>query len=300
MKKKGVKAVTQYAYFIPMCILLGIFVFYPLGSLISTSFTKWDGLTAKEFYGIKNYVKAVNSGKFWYSVKLTFVWVIMSVLILQPVGVLLSVIVEYSVKSKRVSGVMRVLFFLPMLMSMVAIGLLWQLIYNPSLGLLTSVLSRFHLVDMASPPNLLGDRSTVLFAAFVPTIWQWGGFGMILTSAAMMNIPAELAEAAAIDGANRVQQFFRITLPLLMPTIFLGMTINLIGAFKGFDMLYTMTSGGPANYTTLTSIFIYKAAFTENKYGYACAVSVILIITVIIFTIIFNAVGRKIDEAYTL
>lgn len=222
-----------------------------------------------------------------------------SILILQPVGVLLSVIVEYVVKSRKISGIMRTIYFMPMLMSMVAIGLLWQLIYNPSLGLLTSVLDKLHLIDIMNPPNLLGSKSTVLFSAFVPTIWQWSGFGMILTSAAMMNIPHELIEAAAIDGANKFNQFFRITLPLLMPTIFLGMTINMIGAFKGFDMLYTMTGGGPANYTTLTSIFIYKLSFTENKYGYACAVSIILIIMVIIFTIVFNSAGRRIDEKYT-
>lgn len=122
---------------------------------------------------------------------------------------------------------------------------------------------------------------------------------MILTSAAMMSIPSELTEAAAIDGAGKFSQFFRITLPLLMPTIFLGMTINMIGAFKGFDMLYAMTAGGPANYTTLTSIFIYKLSFTENKFGYACAVSVILILIAIVFTTIFNAAGRKIDERFT-
>lgn len=299
MRKRGAKALIPYAYFLPMLILLAVFVIYPLCSLVSTSFMKWDGLSAKEFVGIKNYVKAIGSDKFWYSMKLTFVWTILSILILQPVGVLLAVIVEYGVKNRRASGVMRVLFFLPMLMSMVAIGLLWQLIYNPSLGLLTSLLGKLHLIDVMNPPNLLGDKSSVLLAAFVPTIWQWGGFGMILTSAAMMNIPAELTEAAAIDGAGKRQQFFRITLPLLMPTVFLGMTINMIGAFKGFDMLYAMTAGGPANYTTLTSIFIYKLSFTENKFGYACAVSVILILTVIVFTILFNAVGRKIDEKYT-
>ncbi|MDO4272185.1 MAG: sugar ABC transporter permease [Eubacteriales bacterium] len=298
MKKKR-KKLRPYLYLVPMAVLMGIFVIYPLISLFSTSFTKWDGLGAKEFIGIKNYIKAMDSTKFWYSIKLTFVWAILSICILQPVGVVLAVIVENLVKSRRIAGVMRTIYFMPMLMSMVAIGLLWQLIYNPSLGLLTSVLDKLHLVDIMNPPNFLGSKSTVLPAAFIPTIWQWSGFGMILTSAAMMNIPSELNEAAAIDGAGKVSGFFRITLPLLMPTIFLGMTINMIGAFKGFDMLYAMTAGGPANYTTLTSIFIYKLSFTENKFGYACAVSVILIITVIFFTVIFNAIGKKIEEKYT-
>lgn len=289
----------SYLYLLPMAFLMLIFIVYPLISLFITSFTEWDGLTAKELIGMENYIDAFKSEKFWYSVKLTFIWVILSILILQPVGVILAVIVENLVKSRRIAGIMRTIYFLPMLMSMVAIGLLWQLIYNPTSGMLTSVLDKFNLIDIMNPPNLLGRKSTVLFAAFVPTIWQWGGFGMILTSAAMMNIPSELHEAAAIDGADKMKQFFKITLPLLMPTIFMGMTINMIGAFKGFDMLYAMTGGGPANYTTLTSIFIYKLSFTENKFGYACAVSVILILTVIVFTFIFNWFGRKIEEKYT-
>lgn len=289
----------SYLYLLPMAVLMAVFIIYPLVNLFATSFTKWDGLTAKEFIGLKNYVDAFNSDKFWYSVKLTFIWVILSILILQPVGVILAVIVENLVKNRRIAGIMRTIYFLPMLMSMVAIGLLWQLIYNPTSGMLTSILDKLNLIDVMNPPNLLGRKSTVLLAAFVPTIWQWGGFGMILTSAAMMNIPSELNEAAAIDGAGKVKQFFKITLPLLMPTIFMGMTINMIGAFKGFDMLYAMTGGGPANYTTLTSIFIYKLSFTENKFGYACAVSVILIMTVIVFTFIFNWFGRKIEEKYS-
>ena len=289
----------SYLYLLPMAVLMAVFIIYPLVNLFATSFTKWDGLTAKEFIGLKNYIDAFDSDKFWYSVKLTFVWVILSILILQPVGVILAVIVENLVKNRRIAGIMRTIYFLPMLMSMVAIGLLWQLIYNPTSGMLTSILEKLNLIDVMNPPNLLGRKSTVLLAAFVPTIWQWGGFGMILTSAAMMNIPSELNEAAAIDGAGKVKQFFKITLPLLMPTIFMGMTINMIGAFKGFDMLYAMTGGGPANYTTLTSIFIYKLSFTENKFGYACAVSVILIMTVVVFTFIFNWFGRKIEEKYS-
>lgn len=289
----------SYLYLLPMAVLMAVFIIYPLVNLFATSFTKWDGLTAKEFIGLKNYIDAFNSDKFWYSVKLTFIWVILSILILQPVGVILAVIVENLVKNRRIAGIMRTIYFLPMLMSMVAIGLLWQLIYNPTSGMLTSILDKLDLIDVMNPPNLLGRKSTVLLAAFVPTIWQWGGFGMILTSAAMMNIPSELNEAAAIDGAGKVKQFFKITLPLLMPTIFMEMTINMIGAFKGFDMLYAMTGGGPANYTTLTSIFIYKLSFTENKFGYACAVSVILILTVIVFTFIFNWFGRKIEEKYS-
>ena len=234
------------------------------------------------------------------SLKLTFVWMLMSVLILQFYGVFLAIIVERVVKVRQLSNLFRTIFFMPMMMSWVAIGLLWSLIYNSNMGLITGLLNALGLIDPANPPNFLGNSHTALYAAFVPVIWQWGGFGMILTSGAMLRIPPELYEAASIDGANRWKQLTKITLPLLIPTIFLGMTINMIGSFKGFDMLYAMTGGGPANYTRLTSLYIYNAAFTQNKYGYASAVSLILIGMVVVFTIFFRKIGKYIDERYAM
>ena len=301
MRKRGrVKNPLNYLYLAPAFALIATFIAFPLTNLFSTSLMKWDGLGAKTYVGLGNYAKAFGSGAFWFSVQLTFKWVAMSVLILQTVGVVLAIIVEYAVRSRAASNLFRTVFFLPMMMSPVAIGLLWQLIYNPNLGLISAMLKLFNLIDPLNPPNFLGGSETALYAAFVPVIWNWGGFGMILTSAAILRIPSELYEAASIDGAGRGKQFFRITLPLLQPTIFLGMTINMIGAFKGFDLLYAMTGGGPANYTRLTSMYIYNITFTENKFGYACAVSTILMVAVVIFTILFNRIGRVIDEKYTL
>jgi ABC-type sugar transport system permease subunit len=301
MSRRGkVNSPFNYLYLVPAFVLIAVFIAFPLADLFSTSLTKWDGLSAKTFTGASNYVKAFHTGAFWFSVQLTFKWVAMSVLILQTVGVILAVIVEYTVKSRAWSNLSRTIFFMPMMMSPVAIGLLWQLIYNPNLGLLTAALKGLGLVDPLSPPNFLGGSETALYAAFVPVIWNWGGFGMILSSAAILRIPADLYEAAAIDGADKAKQFFSITLPLLLPTIFLGMTINMIGAFKGFDLLYAMTGGGPANYTRLTSMYIYNVTFTENKFGYACAVSVILMAAVILFTIVFNCIGNRIDDKFTL
>lgn len=232
------------------------------------------------------------------SLGLTFKWMIMSILILQTYGVILAIVVERVVRKRFLSNLFRTVFFMPMMMSWVAIGLLWSLIYNSNMGLITGVLKMLGLIDPVNPPNFLGNSSTALYAAFVAVIWQWGGFGMILTSGAMLRIPNELYEAASIDGANTFQQFMKITFPLLIPTIFLGMTINMIGAFKGFDMIQAMTGGGPANYTRLTSLYIYNLAFTQNKYGFASAVSVVLLITVVVFTIFFNKIGKIVDERY--
>ena len=291
---------VHYLYLLPALALIAVFILYPLADLVKLSLMKWNGLGAQSWVGAKNYVNALKNRDFWMSIRLTFKWMLMSVLILQTYGVLLAVIVERVVRRRFLSNLFRTIFFLPMMMSWVAIGLLWSLIYNSNMGLITGVLNALGLIDPANPPNLLGSSSTALYAAFVPVVWQWGGFGMILTSGAMLRIPGELYEAASIDGAGALRQFTRITLPLLVPTIFLGMTVNMIGAFKGFDMLYAMTGGGPANYTRLTSLYVYNLAFTQNKYGSAAAVSVILIVMVVIFTIFFNKVGKIVDERYKL
>lgn len=289
---------THYLYLLPALILILVFVVYPVCDLLRLSFYKWNGLGSKTMIGIKNYVNVFKNKDFWMSLGLTFKWMIMSILILQTYGVILAIIVERVVRKRFLSNLFRTVFFMPMMMSWVAIGLLWSLIYNSNMGLITGVLKMLGLIDPVNPPNFLGNSSTALYAAFVAVIWQWGGFGMILTSGAMLRIPNELYEAASIDGANTFQQFMKITFPLLIPTIFLGMTINMIGAFKGFDMIQAMTGGGPANYTRLTSLYIYNLAFTQNKYGFASAVSVVLLITVVVFTIFFNKIGKIVDERY--
>lgn len=300
LKASPLSSPIHYLYLLPAAILILIFIIYPIGDLIRLSFVKWNGLGKQTFVGVKNYVNTLKSSDFWFSMKITLIWMLMSVFILQTVGVFLAVIVERFVRTRALSNTLRTIFFMPMMMSWVAIGLLWSLIYNANMGLITGLLTSFGFVDPANPPNFLGSSSTALFAAFVPVIWQWGGFGMILTSGAMLRIPRELYEASALDGASRVRQFFHITLPLIMPTVFTGMTINMIGAFKGFDMIYAMTGGGPANYTRLTSLYIYNLAFTQNKYGSAAAASVILMLVVVIFTVFFNKIGRLIDEKYSM
>ena len=300
MQKSALKSPTHYLYLLPVTILVLIFLAVPIGNLLHLSLFKWNGLSAKSYVGLKNYATVIKSKDFWTSMQLTFKWMLMSVVILQMYGVLLAVVVERIVKRRILANLFRTIFFMPMMMSWVAIGLLWSLIYNSNMGLITGFLNALKLINPANPPNLLGNSKTALYAAFVAVIWQWGGFGMILTSGAMLRIPNELYEAASIDGANQWKQFIHVTFPLLIPTVFLGMTINMIGAFKGFDMIYAMTGGGPANYTRLTSLYVYNLAFTQNKYGYACAVSVVLMATVILFTIFFNKIGRGIDERYQL
>ena len=162
---------------------------------------------------------------------------------------------------------------------------------------MNSFLNLFGLIDPVNPPVYLSNPQLAIYYAFIPAIWQWSGFGMVMTTAAMMGISSDLTEAASIDGANKRQAFFRVVLPQLMPTVLSGAAINLIGGFKAFDIIYVMTAGGPGNATRVTSILMYRTAFTENKYGYACAMAVVIFVISILLTVIFNKFRRRVDES---
>lgn len=296
-KRFTFRKVEPYLYILPGLLVICAFLFVPMFGSVRYSFTNWNPLKELKFTGLNNYSKLFKSRDFLASLKVTFLWVLMSVVILPITGLLYAVLVEYIVHNRRLSAVMRTILFLPMMMSYVAIGLLWQMIYDPNLGLVNSFLNLFGLIDPVNPPVYLSNPSMAIYYAFIPAIWQWSGFGMVMTTAAMMGISSDLTEAASIDGANRRQAFFHVVFPQLLPTVLSGAAINLIGGFKAFDIIYVMTSGGPGNATRVTSILMYRTAFTENKYGYACAMAVVIFVISIVLTVIFNKFRRHVDES---
>jgi len=296
MRVKKPIDIKPYLFLVPSFVMIIAFLYYPLSVSIGYSFTDWTGLGPLEFAGVENYIALFHSEHFWLSVRLTFVWVIMSVVILPMTGLFLGVIVEYIAKTKLVAGITRTILFMPMMMSMVSVGLLWTLIYNPLLGLLNNGLSMIGLMDMGNPMNWLGNVDLAIYFAFVPAIWQWSGFGMVLICAAMMNIPSDVLEAAEVDGASKFKQFRSVVFPLLLPTLMVAATLNMIGGFRAFDLIRVMTAGGPGNATRVTSIFIFNTAFVENRLGLASAASMILFVLIVFFSIIFIKIMNKAND----
>jgi ABC-type sugar transport system permease subunit len=276
--------------------MLIVFLYYPIIGALEISLNEWSGMGPKKFVALGNYAQLLKDRTFWHSLRLTFLWVLLSTVILPIGGLILAVLVEYTTKARFVAGLSRTILFMPMMMSLVAVGLLWSLIFNPTMGLLNAVLIKLHLMDPMTPLNVLGKAHTAIFGAFIPAVWQWSGFGMIITSAAMMNIPTELLEAAAVDGAGRAKQFFRIILPLLMPTIFTCATLHLIGGFKAFDLIYTMTAGGPGDATMVSALYMFRQAFIDHKFGYATAIAAVLFLMIFIFTYVFNRLNEKVRD----
>ncbi|MDR2371328.1 MAG: sugar ABC transporter permease [Treponema sp.] len=294
MKKRNY---TPYLFILPAAAMLIVFLYYPVIGALDISLNEWSGMGPRKFAGLANYANALRDRTFWHSLRLTFLWVLLSTVVLPIGGLVLAVLIEYTTKARFMAGLYRTILFMPMMMSLVAVGLLWSLIFNPTMGLLNALLVRMNLMDPMNPMNLLGRANTAIFAAFVPAVWQWSGFGMVITSAAMMNIPRELLEAAAVDGAGKVNQFFRIILPLLLPTIFTCAMLHLIGGFKAFDLIYTMTAGGPGDATMVSALYMFRQAFIDHKFGYATAIAAVLFLLIFIFTYVFNRINDKVRES---
>lgn len=276
---------TPYLYMLPALTLFGTFLVFPVIQAFLYSMLDWDGLKPGVYVGLDNYVTLFSDRTFWSSLKVTLFWVAMSGGILPLTALVLALLVDFGTKSRTLAGVARTVLFIPMTISLVVVGLLFSLFYNPILGVINNVLQRF---GAAGTLDLLGNSSTTLMAIFFVAVWQWSGFGMVIFTAALQGISGELFDAARIDGASKWQTIRHIVLPLLVPTYVIILTLNVIGGFKAFDLIYVMTAGGPAQASETTSIFLYKQAFILHKFGYGSAVSVVLFLLVGLVTIVLT------------
>jgi ABC-type sugar transport system permease subunit len=222
----------------------------------------------------------------------------MSAIVPGFVGLVLAVLLEFRTKNMILSGITRTILFMPMMMSGVAVGLLWSLIYNPSMGIINGLFTAIGVSSLANPINLLGNGSTALFAAFFTTVWQTSGLSMVTFSAALQSVPDDIIEAGMIDGANKFQQIRHISIPSIIGSITTIITVNLISGFKAFDILMVLTGGGPGTSTLSTSLYMYRQGFFALKFDYASTMQVVLFISVTIFVVIMNFLLNKVNERY--
>ncbi|HEY5586980.1 MAG TPA: sugar ABC transporter permease [Ruminiclostridium sp.] len=292
--KKG-KQIKAYIYLLPAAILLIIFLYYPVVESIGYSFFNFKNFKPFEFVGLDNYRSAFADGLFWNSIYLTFKWVIMNTIFPTFIGLMLSILVDYLSKIQWFTSMSRTILFMPMMMSMVAVGLLWTLIYNPNLGLLNGLLGVFGLDEKFIA---LGSTKTAIYMSFIPLIWQSSGFSMVVCSAALQSVSKEMLEASLIDGCNKFNQLKRIMLPNIVGAIVMVSTVNMISGFKAFDLLYVLTKGGPGAATEITAVYAYKQAFLAFKFDYASTMMTCLLICVIVFLLIFNFFSNKVEKKF--
>ena len=276
--------------------MLFVFIYYSIVTGFGYSFTKFRDFAPAGFVGFRNYVDAFNNDDFINSIKSTLIWVLMTATIPTFAGLLLAILVYYQTTGRVLSGVARTILFMPMMMSAVAVGLLWSLIYNPLLGLLNQLLHLIGAIPAGTYIGFLENPKTALYEAFVPMVWQSAGFSMVIFSAALQGIPIDIREAAVLDGASKAKEIRHVVVPFIVPTIVSLVTVNMISGFKAFDLLNVLTHGGPADSTMIVSLYMYKQAFSAWKYGYSSAVAVVLFMSILVSVFLFSLVAKRLLE----
>jgi multiple sugar transport system permease protein len=270
---------SAYIFLLPTIIGLVLFRLIPVGAAFFVSFTSWDIYSPPKWVGLKNYIHIFQSEEFWSILRNTFVFTGIYTMGVCVIGLFFAVMLNQKLKG---INFFRSLFFLPVITSVVAVGIVWSWILSPQNGILNVLLEQFF--NMNERPSWLGDQKYALFALAAVYIWKSVGYQMILYLAGLQNIPKELHEAAQMDGANSWQTFFKVTLPLLTPTVFFVLIITIIESFHTFGITYSMTKGGPYNTTNTLSYYIYQNAFVHFKMGYASSMAFVLFIFILIIT----------------
>ncbi|TWT25386.1 carbohydrate ABC transporter permease [Planomicrobium sp. CPCC 101110] len=270
-------------YIAPALLMITILIFIPLFLSGYYGLMDWDGIGAKTFIGLENYINGVQDKLFWNSALHSFLLAVFSTLSL-AVYLLVSFILASKIKG---SDFLRKIYLIPMLLSSVAIAQLWVKMYNPSNGMLNAFLN---LIGVDNPPAWLANPSIVLYAIFIPILWQYAGFYILIYYAALKNIPESLIEAARIDGATPAQIALRIKLPLIKEVVSVTIVLAIVGSLKYFDLIYVMTAGGPNGASEVMASYMYKLAFSSYNFGYGSAIGFLLLIITLIVTFIIRKI----------
>ncbi|OZU88312.1 ABC transporter permease [Virgibacillus indicus] len=279
-------------YVLPALLLIGVLIFIPLILTGYYGLMEWDGIGAMEYIGLENYINAIQDAKFWDSALHSFLLALFSTLSL-IVYLAISLILASKIKG---ADLLRKIYLIPMLLSSVAIAQLWIKVFNPTNGMLNSFLVA---IGFENPPAWLAEPSVVLYAIFIPILWQYAGFYILIYYAALKNIPESLVEAAKIDGATPLQIALKIKMPLIMGVIKVTVVLAVVGSLKYFDLIYVMTGGGPNGASEVMASYMYKLAFSSNDFGYGSAIGfLLLIITLIVTVIVRKATATKEEIQY--
>lgn len=279
MKKRVREALAGYSFLLPNITCFLLFTLFPIVASFLLVFFEWDILTPPKFVGFGNLIKLFQDRDF-YNYLFNTVYFMLGI----PLGMATSLALALLINQK-LKGIIffRTIYFLPVVSSMVAIALVWRWIYNPDFGLLNLFL---RAIGITNPPQWLSSTVWAKPALILVNVWHGAGYNMLLYLAALQSIPEELYEAAKIDGANGWQQFWYITVPNLSFVNFFIVIMSIISAFQAFGLQYVMTGGGPAGSTTTIVYYIYRNAYEWFKMGYAAAISWILFILILGFTIL--------------
>ncbi len=278
-----IETLAGIGFVLPSFIGFFIFILIPVVMSLGISFCNWNflkGWGAIEFTGLDNFRKMFSDNWFFVSFKNNILFTAITIPLLIMLGLVMGEIINRHVFGGKI---IRVMIFIPYIASVVAICTVWQVMLQPSYGPINQFLMS---IGIKNPPRWLVDNNWAIYSIMMIYIWTQVGYYVAVYMAGLKNVPADIYEAATIDGASGVRQFFSITIPMVKPTTFFLSTMGIIGSFKVFDLISVLTNGGPGNSTSVMAFYIYKSAFTDFKMGYASALAWALFVVIFAVTMV--------------
>lgn len=279
MRKRGSRK-TAFIYLAPAMIVILVFLYLPIVLNFMNSLYKWGAMSTDVTYvGLKYYKELLQDETIKIAIKNNIVFAVMSVVFQIGVALVIAAVLE-SKFLRKWQSVFRTIYFVPSLLMVTVTGITFKMLYSPSIGLLNPLLEIFG-ID-ASHIDILGNAKSAIFGVSAASQWQYIGYTVMLFIVAMQSISDDIYEASEIDGANAIQKFFKITVPLMKDTIMINMIIVITGAVRVFDEVYVMTNGGPGRATQTLATYLYQVGFKNDQMGYASAIAFFVFIVTFI------------------
>ena len=287
---RGQERLQGWALIAPALLIYAVFALYPIFDVFALSFQKWNGLSPeRSFVGLTNYIHIFQDDPvFWGAFRNTLIWTALAVSVPPLIGFGFALALNESLPGR---GMLRAIFYMPVIIAPIAVATMWKWMYDPFFGLFNSMLTGMGLQSLIQ--DWLGDRRVALYSIFVAYVWQHVGFSMVLFLAGLQGVSQTLVEAARIDGANRTQVFRYVTLPAMRTSITIVLVLSLISSLRAFDIVYGMTQGGPAQSTQMLALWAYMQSMQIHDFGKGSAVSVVLLVITLLIVLPYLAWRNK-------
>jgi len=281
-----------YVLVAPLLLWLFATILIPVSNVIKDSLfsTTYVGTTG-QYVGLGNYLSVLKDAAYWGAWKTSLLWVLGCTVVQTVLGFATALLLNHSTPLTRA---LRTWVIVPWIIPTIVVAILWQWILNGSYGVMNDLLMKMHIIS--APVSLIGGANTALMTVILINVWHWFPFTAIIVLAGLGTIPPELYESAAVEGANAVQTFFRITLPSLQNITFTLGVVGTLWCFNIFDMIWPLTSGGPLNITTTVPVYIYRGAFQKFKIGRTSAASVVTSVLLLLLAVVLIRATKPKDE----
>ena len=278
-------------FLFPALFIYIIVVVFPTVYSLFLSFCDWNGLGAKKFVGLKNYIQLFTSDSVFYTaLRNNIIWIILTICLTVLLALLLALVLNRSFRGRIVY---RAIFYFPYMLSWIIVGIIWKWMYNPNFGLINQVLGMVGLDSLKGA--YLSNTKMALYCVFIAALWRGLGQPMLYFLAGLQTLPNDILEAAKIDGAGKFNLFFRVIVPMLKETFVIVLATQIIASMKVYDIVYVMTDGGPANSTQTLATYMYNQTFTYSNLGVGSAIATVMVLIMMVVIVPYVAFSTK-DE----